>query len=233
MCYHVSTPVSMKLKLELQRLELDLSVPDYESYFHLNGFEHQSLPVWTSLYPKKIILGQWGFLPAWAQNKDLAAKTLNAVSETAFEKPIFREAMRQSRCLIWVDGFFEWQHLGKSKQAYFISMPEARPFALGGLYSEWLDPATQSTIPTVSILTTQANTLMAEIHNIKKRMPLILEQANWPVWQDSKASEALIKGIMNPLEDGKLHAHPIANIISGKNSNRAEVQQEERKNLLF
>ncbi|MEO6833354.1 MAG: SOS response-associated peptidase [Chitinophagaceae bacterium] len=225
----------MKLKIELTRLGMDVEVPNYEPYFHLNGFDHGNLPVLTQVQYHQISLAQWGLLPSWAKDYTIAAKTLNAVSETAFEKPAFLESMRHSRCLIWVDGFFEWQQRGKTKQPYFIYFPGSRPFALGGLYSEWLNPATNTILPTCSILTTEANELMATIHNSKRRMPLILEKKNWDIWFDRNSAEIDLQKVMKPYTDDILQAHPVSNRILEKNkdSNVLEVQAEMVRNTLF
>lgn len=214
---------------------MNITVPDYESYFHLNGFEHRSLPILTKARKYQIEMAQWGLIPTWAKDTSIAAKTLNAVSETAFYKASFKDSMQHSRCLIWVDGFFEWQHQGKNIQPYFIHFSGGRPFALGGLYSEWRNPLNNEIIPTCSILTTEANALMSSIHNTKKRMPLLLEKDYWDLWFNAQSSKMELQKIMKPYPDGLLQAIPISDRITQKNkdSNVPEVQWELKKNTLF
>lgn len=92
------------------------------------------------------------------------------------EKPSFKDSINK-RCLVIVDGFYEWQWLdkvGKSKQKYLITHKQDEPFAFAGLYNDWLNPATGDIRRTYTIVTTEANELMAEIHNNKKRMPVSL-----------------------------------------------------------
>ena len=93
--------------------------------------------------------------------------------------------MVQARGPILADGFIEWQWLdskGKKKQPYLISIPNNDLFAFAGIWSEWVDTQTGEIVKTYSMVTTQANPLMAEIHNIKKRMPIILTPANEMAW---------------------------------------------------
>ena len=92
-----------------------------------------------------------------------------------------------NRCLILVNGFHEWKHLdekGKNKEQYLIKVKDQPIFAIGGLYNIWNDPETGKEIPTVTVVTTQANELMAEIHNTKQRMPILLNKQVQYRWLD-------------------------------------------------
>jgi putative SOS response-associated peptidase YedK len=100
------------------------------------------------------------------------------------EKPAFRTSVN-NRCLVLADGFFEWQWLdpkGKVKQKYMLNLPNKAAFAFAGLWSEWTDRVTGEVIVTYTIMTTEANALMAEIHNNKRRMPIILTPENEKLW---------------------------------------------------
>jgi putative SOS response-associated peptidase YedK len=126
----------------------------------------------------------WGLLPHWAKDKEIRKNTLNARIETIAEKPSFRQVVHQ-RCLVLVDGFYEWQWLdpaGKLKQKYEIGLPNHEAFALGGLWSQWTDKETGELLTTYAILTTEAKGLMAEIHNSKHRMPLIIAPGQENAW---------------------------------------------------
>lgn len=149
-----------------------------------NGFTHPYTPVVTSEHPKVLQLYQWGLMPFWAKDRSFQKNTLNAMIETIHEKPSFKSALR-NRCLVLVDGFFEWQWMdpkGKKKKKFKIGLPDGEAFALGGLYSFWTDPLSGALVESYTIVTTVANELMATIHNTKKRMPLILAPNSEEAW---------------------------------------------------
>jgi putative SOS response-associated peptidase YedK len=108
--------------------------------------------------PKRIFgLMRWGLIPYWAKDMSIGVKAINAVSETAAEKPTFRESMRKRRCLIPADGFYKWKQIGpKKKQPYNIGMADHGLFAFAGLWDRWKDPGGK-VIESCTILTTQAN----------------------------------------------------------------------------
>ncbi|TXH23136.1 MAG: SOS response-associated peptidase [Chitinophagaceae bacterium] len=149
-----------------------------------NGFQFPKTPVITNKNPHTIQLYQWGLIPFWAKDDSIKKNTLNAKIETIHEKPSFRN-ITHNRCLILADGFYEWQWLdekGKQKQKFEISLPNQEVFAFAGLWSEWLDQSTGEIIYTYTILTTAANELMSQIHNTKKRMPLIVAPKHEQDW---------------------------------------------------
>lgn len=155
----------------------------------LNGFTHPKAPVITSERPDALQLYEWGLMPHWAKDKTIQNNTLNARMETINEKPSFRDCVNQ-RCLIPADGFFEWQWLdskGNNKQQYQIHLPDERLFYFAGIWSRWVDKGTGELLETYTILTTEANPLMAEIHNTKKRMPVIIDSDSESEWlKDNK-----------------------------------------------
>lgn len=154
---------------------------DQEIY---NGFAHPKLPVISNSDPGKIIMSQWGLLPSWAKDKEFGKNTLNAKIETLSEKPSFKN-YRTNRCLIPSDGFIEWQWLdpeGKHKKKYLLRMPGDELYAFAGLWNVWIDPVSKEEIHTYTIITTEANELLAEIHNSRKRMPVILTPEAESLW---------------------------------------------------
>jgi putative SOS response-associated peptidase YedK len=141
-----------------------------------NGFSHPDTPVVLSANPALVTLANWGLIPYWAKDRTIQDNTLNAKIETISEKPSFKYSLN-NRCLVFADGFYEWQWLdtkGKEKQKYLLTLHDNEPFAFAGLWNAWTDKDTCQIIKTYTILTTEANELMSEIHNSKKRMPVIL-----------------------------------------------------------
>lgn len=238
MCYKYATPTLDELLAHLQDAPA-YTIQDYYQYYVADAFLHPMMPVTTIEQPAMIRAAQWGLIPSWAktveQAKDIASKTLNAVSETIYEKPSFKNYIKSQRCLVWANGFYEWQwkdEKGKNKTPYFIYMPKHEPFSFGGIYSEWTHPETGEVFTTFSIITTEANELMSQIHNIKKRMPLIIQPADREKWL-SAITEAEIKELMQPLPDGILQAHTISKLITtrGIDNNVPEVQVEHKDEL--
>jgi putative SOS response-associated peptidase YedK len=227
MCYHFSlTATATELSARF-----GVKVPGpLPPMYHVNAFDHPRLPVITNREPQKIQLYSWGLIPAWVKEEakalELRDVTPNAVSETAFEKPSFRDAIRKQRCLVPATGFFEWRHEHDQKYPYFIQTSSQSLFAFAGIWSEWANRETGEVVPTFSILTTQANPLIAKIHNSKQRMPLILEPAQEQAWL-SNLDEQGIRQLMQPLSEEKLKAYTIAKTITRRDgpSNVPEVLQ--------
>ncbi len=226
MCYHTHTPS----KKELRELLGDkyVFIPS-NHYYHVSGFTYPDLPVITAEQPFTVAPMHWGLIPGWAADKaaanEIRAKTLNATCEGIFEKNSFKASITHHRCLIFVDGFFEWQHAGTKKIPWYIYAANEKPMTFGGIYSRWTDKTTGEVLETCSIITTPANELMAQIHNTKKRMPLILDNAGCDLWLDTKATREAITDVMRPAPDNVLKAHKISGLITSrtKDSNVPEV----------
>ena len=174
---------------------------------------------------------RWGLLPNWYKGgtwMDFAAKTLNARVETCSEKASFKHLISSKRCLVPSNGFFEWHTEGKLKTPYFIHTPNQEIFSIAGLYDSWLDQTTGAFEHTFTILTTEANPLMAEIHNAKKRMPLILQQDEEKAWLDGALG---IHQIMDR-NDLLLEAWEVdKRVILSANANNLQVSQRYQSNL--
>jgi putative SOS response-associated peptidase YedK len=113
---------------------------------------------------------------------EFASKTLNARQESLTEKASFKHLVNRNRCLVPSTGFFEWQSNGKQKTPFFVKDAQQAIFSIAGLHDTWFNGSTGKLDATFTLLTTEANAFMAEIHNTKKRMPLILsidEEALW------------------------------------------------------
>jgi putative SOS response-associated peptidase YedK len=121
----------------------------------------------------------WGLIPNWCQDPSGGRKPINAKSETIAVKPTFRDAYRLRRCIVPVDGFFEWEAIRGGKQPYAIAMKHGSPFGLAGLWENWKDPANQEWVRTFTIITFASNELVGRIHD---RMPAILARNDYERW---------------------------------------------------
>lgn len=187
MCFSSKLTKSQKEIVKRFDAEIDDYLKNNFMQGNFNAFDHPKTPIICK--SGFIETGEWGLIPSWAKDKSFQNKTVNARIETIAEKPSFKSSIN-NRCLIIADGFYEWQWLdtkGKNKQKYLLSMPDNELFTFAGLYSDWKNPLTNQIIRTYTIITTEANELMAQIHNSKKRMPVVL--ANENAWLNSSVLE--------------------------------------------
>jgi putative SOS response-associated peptidase YedK len=189
----------------------------------VNAFEHPKMPIIIS---DKIEYYNWGLIPSYINSSDeivkIQNKTLNAVSETIFEKKSFKEAIINKRCIIPANGFFEWRHNNKQTIPYYITLVNESIMWFAGIYN--IIEIEDILYKTFSIITTEANELMASIHNTKKRMPLILNNENIENWIKNELAENEIKNILKPFPDYLIKVHTIKKLkISGENDYTEEL----------
>ena len=183
MCFHSKQSKSAQDVETRFKANIDSPV-NFKSQTHINGFDYPETPVITDEKPTIITHYHWGLIPSWAMDEEIKKYTLNAKIETVHEKPSFKSSINK-RCLVIANGYYEWKWLdpkGKLKNKYEIGLRNEELFAFAGLYSHWVDQNTGKIINTYSILTTEANPLLAEIHNSKKRMPIVLNQEDESRW---------------------------------------------------
>ncbi len=107
----------------------------------------------------------WGLVPSWAKDTSMGARLINARSETVAEKPAFRQAFKQRRCIIPADGFYEWVRTEGRKQPFFFRMRDESPFGFAGLWERWEGEDGQ-VINSCAILTTEANEVLRPVHDL-------------------------------------------------------------------
>lgn len=203
MCYHVSSKLGdEQLKSQLSRKAVQ-NADKYTPGHHFHGFSKPYLPVISTLNPDVLDFYRWMLIPGWVkEEKDFKANTLNATCEDLFEKPSYRSYWK-NRCLIAVSGFFEPHQVAgqKSSQTYFVRPKQGELFTLGGIFSVWKG------MPTFSIITVPASPLMEQVHNEKKRMPLILDGDQADAWLIPDLTQAEMSDLMIPYpDDSKLEA---------------------------
>ncbi len=228
MCYNIAYLERKILKLAERYKEVisldDLNITQNEDlplYYFVSGFSHPRLPVISN---EGISFREWGLIPFWTKDEKFASKirnqTLNAVGETVFQKPSFRSVIKRNRCLLPVNGFFEWREVNKIKYPYFISLKNDEIFSLGCIYDSWTNKSSGEIINTFSIITTPANPLMEIIHNNKKRMPLIIPKDAEKEWVNPDLSESKIKSLINPFPDSEMQAYTVSRDINNPKNER-------------
>ena len=188
MCYHVK--MTERLDLVAKRLGLlpprgnhqDLFTPE----MHFNGFSFPWMPILTNSDPKQKKLGKWWLMQPWQQEFDAGAHNcLNTRIENVNKSQSVCNTYQNNRAVMIVDGFYEhqWQDTkGKNKRCFLMNRMKGDPFYLACLYTKWHYEDVKAEINTVTELTRPANKLMAEIHNSKKRMPVILDEEKAHKW---------------------------------------------------
>ena len=169
-------------------------------------------------------LVRWGLIPSWAKDRSIATKTINAMSETAADKPAFRDALRLRRCVIPADSFYEWLRNGsKQKQPFSIGMADGSTFAFAGLWESWTDPR-GDVVETCTILTTTPNALVAEVHN---RMPVILRIEDYARWLDpSSYNASLLRACLKPYDPALMKQYPVSTRVNRPENDDHECAQE-------
>lgn len=165
---------------------------------------------------------RWGLIPSWAKDTTIGHRLINARAETVAEKPAFRAAFRQRRCLVVADGFYEWQGQNGKKQPFYIRRADHGLFAFAGLWERWQGPDGQ-TIDSCTLLTTTPNEVMEPIHD---RMPVILQPGTYDRWLDPtlQKPEALLP-LLIPDAEADLIAYPVsARVNSPKNNDPTCIQ---------
>lgn len=243
MCY--STALRKQRKIIEERLRrqipVNFQIPiEYDPYYHLNGFTHGKLQIIKMDEPDKIYPATWGLVPSWATHNvgefRKKSNTLNARSESIFEKASYKESAEEKRCLILADGFYEPHHKNGISIPHFCYQPsqehpEGDLFLFAGLYNELDDDSL-----TTTILTTEANTFFAEVHNKQKRMPLVLDPNSIEDWLDDGMNTQQLNEIMSVgFTREKFKAHPVSRDLykKGVDTNKPYIIEPAQKDTLF
>ncbi len=159
---------------------------------------------------RELVMLRWGLVPSWAEDPAIGNRLINARAETAFQKPAFRSAFRQRRCLVLADGFYEWQRLGSKKQPYYFRMRDGRPFAFAGLWECWADRG--KPLETCTLLTTEANEVLRPIH---ERMPVILEPSAYNRWLDPACQQVdRLQPLLHPYRSEEMIGYPVSSLVN-------------------
>lgn len=183
--------------------------------------------------PKRVLQAfEWGLLPVWAKDRKVGQKMINARAETIASKPAFKGVFRRHRCIVPMDGFYEWQAgtpdgpVGRSgkpvKQPYFIHRADGEPLAVAGLWSAWRprdagdgEPGAagdDAWLHTAAVITTSANATMAPVHD---RMPVLLPRAMWDLWLDPDNDNIdMLARLLVPAPDDVLTMHRVSTEVN-------------------
>ena len=157
---------------------------------------------------------RWGLVPSWAKDPNVGNRMINARSETVAEKPSFRYAFKNRRCLIIADGYYEWRSADGQKQPFYIHQTDFAPFAMAGLWEAWEPKRTEATstgLETCTILTTSANRLTQSVHH---RMPVILPPEDHDLWLSKATPPTNLIKLLKPAAEDVLAMYPVSKLVN-------------------
>ena len=161
---------------------------------------------------------RWGLVPFWAKDISIGSRMINARAETVHEKPSFKRSFKSRRCLIPVDGWFEWQSQQGGKQPYFLTAADEGPLSFAGLWDSWGKAGQR--LETFTIITTEACSELSEIHH---RQPAIIQPHDFDFWLDPKTPEDfLLELIRAPLE-GPFDIRAVSKLVNSPRNNDPEI----------
>ena len=166
-------------------------------------------------------LHRWGLVPSFAKSVSAGNRLINARAETVANSPAFRTSFARRRCIIPADGFYEWRREGARKQPFLIHAPDDRPLAFAGLWAPWRDPAGGEWVLSAAVVTTRANGVVGQLHD---RMPVILEQSEWPIWADPEIRDpGLLSDLLRPAADSLLTLDAVSPLVNNANNEGPEL----------
>lgn len=158
---------------------------------------------------RQVLPARWGLLNDWIRDPKDATKTFNARAETLAERPAFRAAFEQRRCVVPADGFYEWQGHRESRRPYWFHRRDGGLLLFAGLYEHW-QPRGGPPAWTFTIVTTEAKGRLAEFHD---RMPVILDDAAADDWMYAKTGEHRLRELIRSAS-GDLEARPVSQAVN-------------------
>jgi putative SOS response-associated peptidase YedK len=195
----------------------------YQPTYHVSAFSFPNWPVITNDHTNLIQFFRWGLIPFWTENdtaaKNIKSKTLNARAETITTKPAYRVAIKNKRCLVLTDGFYEYHDQNNKKYPFYIRVTSKEAFAMAGIWDTWENKENGIALNTFSIITTEANPLLARIHNTRKRMPVILKKDHEKKWLCNDLETKDIASMLTSYDEHQMEAFPVSRLISGRRVN--------------
>ena len=203
------------------RYQLALPFEDVEAVFNTRStyaFEQryniaptQTIPFIRQMLGQRVMdSGRWGLIPPWSKDGLKTKPLINARSETASQKPSFRNALHQGRCLVPATGFYEWRREGRAKTPHLIRLKDQPVFAMAGIGHRWRGP--EGLMNTIAILTVDPNGALGDLHH---RMPVILDPSSYERWLDPTASRQEIEGLLKPIPGHELSIIQVSDRVNG------------------
>lgn len=221
MCGRYTITVTMN-ELMLRYLTEDTTIVHYAPKYNAAPMQHIPAVIHNGKHNK---LGElrWGLVPSWSKDDKNASKLINARSESLLEKASFKNLVSSRRCIIPADGFYDWKRQDHGKQPMRITLSSGGLFSMAGLYDIWVD-SSGNKLSTCTIITTEPNSLMAEIHD---RMPVILSPDDEAEWldRDNHNVPSLMK-LLRPYDSKQMRAYPVSPEVCNVRNDYKELIKE-------
>ena len=214
-----------------QRFQSTFYSDELEQYNPLPNYNvapSHILPIITNLDRDHFKAMRWGLIPSWASDMKVGYKMINARKETLLEKKSFKSAVKERRCLIPADGFYEWQKSEKGKQAYHISLINQKLFAIAGLWDKWIAP-NGNAVYSYTVITQEPNNIMADIHD---RMPAILTPEQEALWLSNDLSPEQLLEMIKPYESSVMTAKKVSDKVNYVGNNDKSLLDDDRETQL-
>ncbi len=244
MCYDIQTNLEAQLT-RAKRLNDAAAIaeiteklrPYTQNYYHVSGFAHPEVAIYTSQSPAVPSMAKWGLVPDWIKGpsefNSIWNNTLNARAETIFEKAAYKKSAQGFRCIIPAQAFYEHHHKNGKSYPYRVFKKDGSVMHIAGIWNQWEDQYNGKLLATFSVVTTKANELLAEIHNNPKmneaRIPLILNEEQEDFWLDTEhCTEETYEDLLEGIKSDALDAYSVAP-IRGKNASPNEESAIKKK----
>jgi putative SOS response-associated peptidase YedK len=207
-----------RLNLLLQQFALEAG-PEWAPRYNIAPTQ-QTLVVRVSpdSGERELVPLRWGLIPFWATDKSIGNRLINARAETVRNKPAFRAAFKQRRCLVPADGYFEWQATSQGKQPFYVHRGDGRVLAMAGLWESW-HTGQPDALETFCVITTDASPWTASVHD---RMPVLLDEDEYAAWLDPEfADSTVLEGMLRPYDRDELQLDPISTRINNPRNDDA------------
>lgn len=217
MCGRITQDLNLKMLFD--RYRLSRTTPALNLKPRYNGCPTQDfVAVRHDGEERTLAKLRWGLVPAWAKDIKMGARMINARSETVHQKPAFRSALRRRRCVVPVNGWFEWRRENAEKQPYWIRPAGADVFSLAGLWERW--DKGDDPVETFTVLTTGACPSLADIHH---RQPVLVDDDSLDEWLDPGTSSKRLLALAGTADEGPFERRAVSTRVNSARNDGAEL----------
>ena len=223
MCGRVVSSSSVSQLVDWLRVD-EVVAPELPARWNVAPGTELYVVAGTGAGTRRLGLMRWGLVPSWSTDPSSGPRPINARAESLLERPAFADLVAHRRCLVPVDGFYEWRRLPTGRQPWFLAPDEGGPLVLAGLWDRWVAPDGEALV-TVTIVTVAANDDVARLHD---RMPAVLAsdeaRARW--LDPSVVDPSDVLPLLRPAEVGYLQLHPVGSLVNSVANDSPDLLDE-------